>query len=138
MKIFLDANILVSVLNKEYPLFGYTSRIISLADNIKYEVYTSAVCIAIAYYFSSKKSGNKVAKQKISLLASKIRIAPTNQQVVQESLSNPKITDLEDGIEYYSALEAGCQCIVTENLKNYYFSSIEVLNGQEFLRKYSR
>ena len=31
MKVFVDANILVSVVNKEYPLFPYTSRILSLA-----------------------------------------------------------------------------------------------------------
>ena len=30
MKLFLDANVLVSVLNKEYPSFTYTSRILSL------------------------------------------------------------------------------------------------------------
>ena len=39
MRIFLDANILVSVLNKEYPLFTYSSRIISLADNKKFTVW---------------------------------------------------------------------------------------------------
>lgn len=33
MRIFLDANILVSVLNKEYPLFSCSARIVSLADN---------------------------------------------------------------------------------------------------------
>ena len=39
MKIFLDATILVSVLNKEYPVFTYSSRILSLADNKKFEVH---------------------------------------------------------------------------------------------------
>ena len=28
MRIFLDANILVSVLNKEYPLYTYSARIV--------------------------------------------------------------------------------------------------------------
>lgn len=28
MKIFLDANILVSVLNKEYPVFTYAARVL--------------------------------------------------------------------------------------------------------------
>lgn len=41
MKIFLDANVLTSVLNKEYPLFTYSSRILSLASHPKFEVYTS-------------------------------------------------------------------------------------------------
>jgi predicted nucleic acid-binding protein len=54
MRIFLDANILVSVLNKEYPLFSYSARIISLADNKKFTVYTSPICLAIAFYFAKK------------------------------------------------------------------------------------
>ena len=39
MKIFLDANVLISVLNNEYPLFTYSARVLSLADNKKYKVF---------------------------------------------------------------------------------------------------
>ena len=53
MKLFLDANILVSILNKEFPLYTYTSRILSLVDNRKISVYTSP--FALAFYFSEKK-----------------------------------------------------------------------------------
>lgn len=55
MRIFPDANILVSVLNKEYPLFSYSSRILSLTDNKKFEVFTSPICLALAFYFAEKK-----------------------------------------------------------------------------------
>ena len=41
MKTFLDANILVSVLNKEYPLFSTTSRILSLSDRNNFVLYHS-------------------------------------------------------------------------------------------------
>jgi predicted nucleic acid-binding protein len=71
MKIFLDANILVSVLNHEYPLFNYSSRILSLADNADYQVFTSPICLAIAFYFSEKKSGRKLAKKKLGVLCEK-------------------------------------------------------------------
>ena len=66
MRIFLDANILVSVLNKEYPLFSYTARILSLADSRKFTVYISPVCLAIAFYFAEKKSGTQLAKKENS------------------------------------------------------------------------
>ena len=64
MKIFLDANVLVSVLNKEYPLFTYSSRVLSLADNPEFKVYTSPLCLAIAFYFAEKKNGNAMARKK--------------------------------------------------------------------------
>lgn len=68
MRIFLDANILVSVLNKEYPLFSYSARIISLADNKKFTVYTSPICLVIAFYFTEKKSGMQLAKKRLKYL----------------------------------------------------------------------
>ena len=38
MKIFLDANDLESVLNKEYPLFTYSSRVLGLTDKNGFEI----------------------------------------------------------------------------------------------------
>lgn len=71
MRIFVDTNVLVSVLNKEYPLFTYTSRILSLADTSQYQVFISPVCLAIAFYFAEKKFNARVAK-KISVLCDHI------------------------------------------------------------------
>jgi predicted nucleic acid-binding protein len=76
MKIFLDANILVSVLNKEYPVFSFSSRILSLAQNKKFEVFTSPLCLAIAFYFAEKKHKTVKAKEKIKLLCDYIQIMP--------------------------------------------------------------
>jgi predicted nucleic acid-binding protein len=136
MKIFLDANVFVSVLNKEYPLFTYSSRILSLAENPKFKVYTSPVCLAIAFYFSEKKSGASVAKKKIELLARHIDIAEADKQTVIEAVRNKSILDFEDGLEYYSALKAKCKCIVTENTDDFHFAKIEVLTCRQFLEAY--
>ena len=59
MRIFVDANILISVLNKEYPLFTHSSRILSLANRKGFEIYTSPVCLAIAFYFAEKKYSSR-------------------------------------------------------------------------------
>lgn len=134
MKIFLDANILVAVLNKEYPLFTYAVRLLSLADNKRYQLYTSSTAFAIAFYFSAKKSGEKVAKNKIAILATKIKLAENKAGDILSAATHKKITDFEDGIQYYAALNAGCTCIVTENLADFFFSDIEVLNTENFLQ----
>ena len=136
MKIFLDANILVSVLNKEYPLFTYTSRIISLADNKKFTLFTSPVCLAIAFYFAEKKYKNISAKKRIQILSEHVNIAPVNKSAVLQSLQNPAINDFEDGLEYYAAVEYKCDCIITEDVGNFYFSKIEVLRSEDFFQKH--
>ncbi|MBD3750641.1 MAG: PIN domain-containing protein [Sphingobacteriales bacterium] len=136
MNIFLDANILVAVLNKEYPVFSLAARILSLADHPRYKIYTSPVCLAIAYYFAEKKSSSASAKKKISLILEHIHVAASHQSGVLNTLSNPKINDFEDGLKYFAALESDCDCIVTENVKDFYFSKIEVLDCKGFAQKY--
>jgi len=136
MRIFLDANVLVAVLNKEYPVFSYAARILSLADHPKFTLFTSPVCLAIAYYFAEKKTSSKIAKTKISLLLEHIEIVDNVKSGILKTLENKKVLDFEDGLEYYAAQENNCDCIVTENLKDFHFSEIEVLNCEDFAVKY--
>ena len=135
MRIFLDANILVSVLNKEYPLFSYSSRIVSLADHKDFEVFTTPLCLAIAFYFAEKKN-KKLARQKIGLLSEYLYIAAISETTVKKVTKNAAIHDFEDGLEYYAALENKCACIITEDRDDFYFSEIEVISAEGFFEKY--
>ncbi len=136
MNIFVDANILVSVLNREYPVYNYSSRILSLANKPPYSFYTSPLNLAIAFYFAQKKCNDKLAKQKIDIIQQHLKITEINEITVKLALENKKIEDFEDGLQYYSALNSRCDCIITENLNDYYFSEIEVINSKDFMMKY--
>jgi len=136
MKIFLDANILVAVLCNEYPLFTRCARVISLSDDPGFEVYTSPLCLAIAWYFAEKKNGTAVARKKIGFLAQQLKITSIDHVVVKAATSDKSVKDFEDGLQYYSALNAKCQCIVTEDRNDFYFSKIEVLSAEQFLLKH--
>ncbi len=135
MRLFVDANIIVSVLNKEYPLFSTTARILSLSEREGFDVFTSPVCLAIAFYFAEKKYKRTRAKEQIDLLCSHVRIAPVTVTGISAALANKKVLDFEDGMEYYAALESGCNCIITEDTGDFYFSDIEVINSRDFLQR---
>ena len=100
MRVFLDANILISVLNKEYPVFTWSARVLSLADQKRFSFCTSAVCLAIAYYFAEKKSGATVAKHKMTLLAEKILIVNMGRAEVMQAANDKRVIDFEDGMQY--------------------------------------
>jgi hypothetical protein len=136
MKVFADANILVSVVNKEYPLFPFTSRILSLAGTLDFSICTSPICLAIAFYFAEKKVSAPAAKEKLRILSSRLDIATSGPDTVRSAFADPAALDFEDGLEYYSALEAGCNCIVTENKADFHFSRIEVVSSEEFFERY--
>jgi predicted nucleic acid-binding protein len=135
MDIFLDANVLVAVVNKEYPLFTHAARIVSLAGHKNFRVYTSPMCLAIAFYFAEKKSKTQLARKKISLLAQHLKIAPNLESGVRSTINDPRINDFEDGLEYHAAIDAGCTIIVTEDTGDFWFSEIEVLDCAGFIEK---
>lgn len=135
MRVFLDSNVLVSVLNKEYPLFPHSARILSLADQLRFQLYTTPICLAIAFYFAEKKCGTAQAKQKIQVLSSKLHIAAVDSQTVTSAVSNPSVMDFEDGLDYYSALQHDCKAIITEDSAGFYFSEIPVYDCRKFLEE---
>jgi predicted nucleic acid-binding protein len=137
MKVFLDANILVAVLNKEYPVFTNAARLLSLSANKQFTLYTSPVCLAIAFYFAEKKHGSKLAKSKVTLLTQHMEITVCGKKEAQLAAADPRILDFEDGLEYYAALHSGCACIVSEDRDDFYFSELEVLSAESFLRQHA-
>lgn len=137
-KLFIDANVLVAVLNKEYPLFTHAARVLSLADKADIHLFTSPVCLSIAFYFAEKKSGNKKAREKLLMLIDHVTTCTMNHEMVEQSIKNPRVHDFEDGMQYYAALNMACDYIITENQEDFYFSDIEVKNCADFLQWYTR
>ena len=136
MRVFLDANIIISVLNKEYPQYIYTSRVLSMAGKPGFTMVTTNICLAIAFYFTEKKHGRAKAKEKIGLLLQHVDIADCGQREATSAVKNKKIHDFEDGLQYYAALHADCTCIVSNDREDFYFSDIEVLDAEKFFRKH--
>ena len=114
MNIFVDANILVSVLNREYPVYNYSSRILSLAGKPSFNLFTSPLNLAIAFYFAQKKCSKKQAKRKIDIIQQHLKITEMNASTVKLALENKKAEDFEDGLQYYSALNSKFDCILIE------------------------
>lgn len=136
MRIFLDVNVLITVLCNEYPRFTACSRVLSLCDNPRFTVYTSPLCIGIAAYFTEKKNGRQLAKKKIGILLEKLRITTINEELTRKAVTNARIDDMEDGLQYYSALDSDCTCIVSYDRNDFHFSELEVLDAEAFLLKH--
>jgi len=134
MRIFLDANILVSVVNKEYPVFPVCAKILSLSDRPGFQLYTSSLSLAITWYFVSKKHGSSLARKKMELLLANISIADCGSKETLAAIELKKADDFEDAMQYYSALNAGCDHIVTSNIEDFYFSEITVSSPEAFFR----
>jgi predicted nucleic acid-binding protein len=133
MKLFVDANVFIAVTNKEYPLFPDAARILSLYDKKGVQLYTSPLCLAITFYFAGKKFGAAKAKEKIALIANHAHLTEHHVKDVTAVAQNKEILDFEDGLEYYSALRSKCDCIITYDVDDFWFSEIPVMTPSDFI-----
>ncbi|MBL0051317.1 MAG: PIN domain-containing protein [Bacteroidetes bacterium] len=120
-KIFIDANVIISVLNSEYPAFPFAAKVLSLADNPNYRLFTSPLSIAISFYFATKKCGVTKAHQKIILLGNKIQIVDTPEDCLKQLAKDKKIKDVEDGMQYYAAKRQNVISLLLITLKIFTF-----------------
>ena len=111
-------------------------RILSLAGHENQTLVTTALCLAIAFYFAEKKHGSVLAKSKIELLAKHIEIATCGEKEVILTLQNKKILDFEDGLQYYAAVHLNCNYIITNDIEDFYFSDIEVIKPEALIDRY--
>jgi predicted nucleic acid-binding protein len=135
MRIFLDANVLVSVLNREYPHYDACARCLSLADRHGFQLVVSSLSLGITFYFSEKKSGRKEARRKIELLLQKLSVSPCGDDEVRAAMQEKRAEDFEDALQFHSANSGRSDVILSNNPSDYHFSSIPVERPEEFLKK---
>ena len=138
MNIFVDANVIINVFNKEYPAFEFSARLLSLAEDKKFHFYTSSLSLAICWYFAEKKSGAKIARIKIEMLLQHVRISECGENEVNKAITNKNADDFEDALQVYSAIKSKCKFIVTNNLNDFHSSEIPVVTPQDFLLQQAR
>lgn len=66
---------------------------------------------------------------------SHLKISTVDHDCTYKAVSDLQVHDLEDGIQYYSALKHGCEYIITEDTNDFYFSSLKVVRCEYFLKE---
>jgi predicted nucleic acid-binding protein len=134
MKIFLDANIIVDLLDKpsfDHDLAKEVVRIIRLS---KKPVYISPTTFAITWYlFSKRNKGNKNVRNILINFFKYFSFTTEDEEVMRKVLAS-NFSDLEDALQYYSAKQLGLQLIITKNKKDFIQSNeITVIHPAEFI-----
>ena len=132
-KVFLDTNIVVDFLGEREGFYLPAAKVITLADQKKIKIFTTANTITTTYYLISKYENPKAALEKIRKFKLLCSISVLNDEVVDKAI----ISDFkyfEDAIQYYSAVATNCDLIITRNEKDFKSAMIPVMNAQSFLQ----
>lgn len=134
-KILIDTNVIIDLLAKREPFWIESEKIFSLADLGDIKLVASTLSLVNSYYILNDVMKLKQAKAIISKLKVLIDSFELNDKIIELALTDQNFKDFEDGIQYYTALESGCQLIVTRNLKDFKKASIPVMSPGEYLGK---
>lgn len=118
MKVFIDTNIMVDVLLGRKEFLLQSSNIFQLADNEDIELYATALTFANALYVSRKELGKETALQKLKDFHDILKTDPMDDNELSKALLMDD-KDFEDNLQYCSAVSAGCEVIVTRNIKDF-------------------
>ncbi len=138
-KIFLDANILIDILDNGRATSKESAEVFEvLVRGIdKFSLFTSCDLLTTVYYFTIKPLGQDLALKKIKKLNRIIKVIEFGNIEVAEAIElmerNEKYTDLEDTIQYVMARKEKCDYIIT-NDKKFASGDVPVLSSEEALK----
>lgn len=133
-RIFLDTNFLIDYLVRDE--YKDVSKEFLKGGIIRdYKFYVSFLSVANFAYIARRMPKNDlyVLLNRISEL---FEIIPNNRSQILNAIKIGSGKDFEDQLQYCTAIDAGCECIITRNEKDFMFSGIPVYSATDFMRLY--
>ena len=132
MKLLIDANIVLDVLQKREPHYKDSAVIWRLCETKQAEGYISALTFANIVYIMKKE----LSAEKIEEILRALSLIFTIVDLTAGDLKNAaaaKLKDFEDSIQIQTAKRIGAEYIITRNIKDFMKSSIAAYTPSEFL-----
>jgi predicted nucleic acid-binding protein len=131
-KLFLDSDIILDAVLKRPGFVVPAMNIINLLQQREFKAVTSSVAFVNVNYFLDKFDRDNKLKL-LTGIRSIVSIAKVDEEIIDVSL-NSGLKDFEDAVQYFTAITAKCDAIITRNIKDYRHSTIPVLTAEQFLR----
>lgn len=133
-RLYLDTNIFIDILlDRDLSNISFDTLKKALEES---EVFMSVLSIHITYYVCKIKPNSEV-DTKVKELISVINLIPLNEVIINRSLYS-FATDFEDTIQYYSALSANCDYILTRDKKDFIKIKKEIPSNIEIIDSLNR
>jgi len=134
MKVFLDANVLIDVVQNRTDFVVASSKVLQLGLDKECELCASDITFTTVSYYARKNRTTEQLYEVLQTLRDFIDIAPSGKIAIDWALQQ-KSKDFEDAVQYYAALRSGAECIVSRNVRDYPYNEIPVFTPQEFLKE---
>lgn len=132
MKVMLDLNVLLDVVQRREPFFAASAGVLSRAVEGTDVASLAGHAVTTLHYIAARYAGREKGDSLVDWLLAHLEIVPQDraQFVRARSLS---FHDFEDAALASAAEVAGCEIIVTRNLADFAKSPVPAVSPEEFL-----
>jgi predicted nucleic acid-binding protein len=137
-RLFLDTNIVIDLLAMRAEHYQPAAQLFTLADKKRVALYVSALTMANAAYSLLRYTSPQEIKTALRRLQLIVKVLPLDEKVLNWALNDQRFQDFEDALQYFTALEAGVEMIISRNAKDFSASELPVMNAAEYLILHSQ
>ena len=130
-RLFLDTNIVVDLLEGREPFCYDAAQLFTMAHDKKVELLVSPMTFSTAS-FLLRKHGSEGVRNLLSNLRQLVSVTISDERTVDDSIAS-QFKDFEDAMQYYTALNAKAEIIITRNGKDFTASILPVMTATEYL-----
>ena len=135
MKVIVDTNILIDFLAAREPFAEEAMALFQLADNDEIELMVSDLTIINTIYILRRMHyGLSEIYDSLDNIRPLLTITSMGATVVDRCLQH-RSDDFEDEMQYFSAIDANADYIITRNKKDFDFGDSAVMTPQEFFKE---
>ena len=135
MRVFLDTNIVIDFLSGRKPFAEDAIALFQLADDKEVELLVSDLTIVNTIYILQRLHYSmSEIYDSIDDIRSLITIVPIGEGVIDQCLQH-RGDDFVDEAQYFYAINAKTDYVVTRNKKDFDFGDEDVLTPKELFKK---
>jgi predicted nucleic acid-binding protein len=132
--LFVDTNVVLDFVLDRKPFCIESDSLFRMRDDGKVVIYISSLTLSTISYFADKNKLN--TKAIIARFLHWFHIIDLEASFFDQVL-NSKFTDFEDGLQYFSAINAGSvEAIITRNEGDFKYSDIPIISPANFIANY--
>ena len=130
--LFWDTNIMLDLLGERVPFYEPAAKIATLAEARKLSITVSSLSYATVNYVLSKYENVEKVKEKLRKFKIISNISALDEDIIDKGL-NSNFKDFEDALQYFCALEANCDVLITRNGVDFKNANMPIMTAEEYL-----
>lgn len=130
LRVLLDLNVVLDVLQKREPHYVDSARVLAYAETGIVEALVAAHSWTTLFYLFAKDKSAELARVHMTELLQFLSVAAVDQTVIEQALNLP-YQDYEDAVQMMAAVRAGADVLVSRNVQDFKAGPLRVLQPGE-------